>query len=113
MVVSDLAREDMAEVIEDAFRYDRMVLCAASYDGGVFPCMQDFLHHLQSKAYQKRTIGMVENGSWAPCAAKAMREIVDTFKDVTVVEPLVTIRSTMKDSDRKTMEALATAIAEA
>ena len=113
VVVSDLAREDMAEVIEDAFRYDRMVLCAASYDGGVFPCMQDFLHHLQSKAYQKRTIGMVENGSWAPCAAKAMREIVDTFKDVTVVEPLVTIRSTMKDSDRKTMEALATAIAEA
>ena len=113
VVVSDLAREDMAEVIEDAFRYDRMVLCAASYDGGVFPCMQDFLHHLQSKAYQNRTIGMVENGSWAPCAAKAMREIVDTFKDVTVVEPLVTIRSTMKDSDRKTMEALATAIAEA
>ena len=113
VVVSDLAREDMAEVIEDAFRYDRMVLCAASYDGGVFPCMQDFLHHLQSKAYQKRTIGMVENGSWAPCAAKAMREIVDTFKDVTVVEPLVTIRSTMKDSDCKTMEALATAIAEA
>ena len=113
VVVSDLAREDMAEVIEDAFRYDRMVLCAASYDGGVFPCMQGFLHHLQSKAYQKRTIGMVENGSWAPCAAKAMREIVDTFKDVTVVEPLVTIRSTMKDSDRKTMEALATAIAEA
>ena len=113
VVVSDLAREDMAEVIEDAFRYDRMVLCAASYDGGVFPCMQDFLHHLQSKAYQKRTIGMVENGSWAPCAAKAMREIVDTFKDVTVVEPLVTIRSTIKDSDRKTMEALATAIAEA
>ena len=69
VVVSDLAREDMAEVIEDAFRYDRMVLCAASYDGGVFPCMQDFLHHLQSKSYQYRTVGLIENCSWAPCAA--------------------------------------------
>ena len=113
VVVSDLSREDMAEVIEDAFRYDRMVLCAASYDSGVFPCMQDFLHHLQSKAYQKRTVGIVENGSWAPCAAKAMREIVDTFKDVRVVEPTLTIRSTLKESDMETMEALATAIAEA
>lgn len=113
VVVSDLAREDMAEVIEDAFRYDRMVLCGASYDGGVFPCMQDFLHHLQSKAYQKRTVGMLENGSWAPCAAKAMREIVDTLKDVTVVEPVVTIRSTMKDADLEAMEALAEVIAKA
>ena len=113
VVVSDLAREDMAEVIEDAFRYDRMVLCGASYDGGVFPCMQDFLHHLQSKAYQKRTVGILENGSWAPCAAKAMREIVDTFKNVTVVEPVVTIRSTMKDTDLESMEALAEAIAHA
>lgn len=113
VVVSDLAREDMAEVIEDAFRYDRMVLCGASYDGGVFPCMQDFLHHLQSKAYQKRTVGMLENGSWAPCAAKAMREIVDTLKDVTVVEPVVTIRSTMKDADMEAMEALAEVIAKA
>ena len=73
VVVSDLSREDMAEVIEDAFRYDRMILCAASYDGGVFPCMQDFLLHLQSRAYQNRTVGMVENGSWAPCAARVMR----------------------------------------
>lgn len=113
VVVSDLAREDMAEVIEDAFRYDRMVLCGASYDGGVFPCMQDFLHHLQSKAYQKRTVGMLENGSWAPCAAKAMREIVDTLKDVSVVEPVVTIRSTMKDADMEAMEALAEVIAKA
>lgn len=113
VVVSDLAREDIAEVIEDAFRYDRMVLCGASYDGGVFPCMQDFLHHLQSKAYQKRTVGMLENGSWAPCAAKAMREIVDTLKDVTVVEPVVTIRSTMKDADMEAMEALAEVIAKA
>ncbi len=106
VVVSDLARDDMAEVIEDAFRYDRMILCAASYDGGVFPCMQDFLHHLQSKAYQKRKIGILENGSWAPTAAKVMKEIVGTFKDITLAEPVVTIRSTMKEADLTAMEAL-------
>ena len=110
VVVSDLAREDMAEVIEDAFRYDRMVLCAASYDGGVFPCMQDFLNHLQSKAYQKRTVGILENGSWAPCAARTMKTILSTMKDVTIVEPTVTIMSTMKKSDYPAMEALVNAI---
>lgn len=111
VVVSDLAREDMAEVIEDAFRYDRMVVAGASYDGGVFPCMQDFLHHLQSKAYQNRTVGIIENGSWAPCAAKAMKEILGTMKNVTIVEPSVTIKSTMKETDVPAMEALADAIA--
>lgn len=113
VVVSDLAREDMAEVIEDAFRYDRMVVAGASYDGGVFPCMQDFLHHLQSKTYQNRTVGLIENGSWAPCAAKTMRGIVDTLKNVTVVEPVVMIRSVMKETDQQAMEALADAIAHA
>ena len=113
VVVSDLAREDMAEVIEDAFRYDRMVVAGASYDGGVFPCMQDFLHHLQSKAYQNRTVGIIENGSWAPCAAKAMKAVLETMKNVTVVEPSVTIKSTMKDADIPAMEALADAIANA
>lgn len=112
-VVSDLSREDMAEVIEDAFRYDRMILCAASYDGGVFPCMQDFLLRLQSKAYQNRTVGMVENGSWAPCAARVMRNIVDTFKNITVVEPVVTIKSTVKESDKVALSGLAQAIYEA
>jgi len=107
VVVSDLSREDMAEVIEDAFRYDRMILCAASYDGGVFPCMQDFLLHLQSRAYQNRTVGMVENGSWAPCAARVMRNIVDTFKNITVVEPVVTIKSTVKESDKAALSSLA------
>ena len=111
VVVSDLAREDMAEVIEDAFRYDRMVVAGASYDGGVFPCMQDFLHHLQSKAYQSRTVGVIENGSWAPCAAKAMKGILETMKDVTILDPTVTIRSTMKDADLASLEALADAIA--
>lgn len=113
VVVSDLSREDMAEVIEDAFRYDRMILCAASYDGGVFLCMQDFLLHLQSRAYQNRTVGMVENGSWAPCAARVMRNIVDTFKNITVVEPVVTIKSTVKESDKAALSSLAQAIYEA
>ncbi len=113
VVVSDLSREDMAEVIEDAFRYDRMILCAASYDGGVFPCMQDFLLHLQSRAYQNRTVGMVENGSWAPCAARVMRNIVDTFKNITVVEPVVTIKSTVKESDKAALSSLAQTIYEA
>lgn len=113
VVVSDLSREDMAEVIEDAFRYDRMILCAASYDGGVFPCMQDFLLRLQSKAYQNRTVGMVENGSWAPCAARVMRNIVDTFKNITVVEPVVTIKSTVKESDKAALSGLAQVIYEA
>ena len=110
VVVSDIAREDMAEVIEDAFRYDKMVLAAASYDGGVFPCMQDFLHHLQSKAYQKRTVGIVENGSWAPTAAKAMKGVLEGLKEVEIVEPVVTIRSTMKEADIPELEKLADAI---
>lgn len=113
VVVSDLARDDMAEVIEDAFRYDRMVVAAASYDGGVFPCMQDFLHHLQSKAYQKRTVGIVENGSWGPAAGRTMTAILETMKNITIVEPMVTIRSTLKEENMADLEALAEAIAHA
>lgn len=110
VVVSDLSREDMAEVIEDAFRYDKMVLCAASYDGGVFPVMESFLAHLKSKAYQKRTVGILENGSWAPCAARTMKGYLEGMKEVTVVEPVVTIKSTMKEGDIPAMEALADAL---
>lgn len=110
VVLSDLAREDMAEVIEDAFRYDKMVVAASSYDGGVFPCMESFLAHLKSKAYQKRTVGVLENGSWAPSAARVMKEYLSGMKDVTVVEPVVTIRSTMKAEDVTAIEALADAI---
>ncbi len=113
VVVTDLARDDMAEAIEDAFRYDRMVVAAASYDGGVFPCMQDFLHHLESKAYQNRTVGIIENGSWAPCAANTMRKLLQGMKNVTVLEPAVTIRSVLKESDMDSMEALAEAVANA
>ena len=99
VAITDLARDDMAEAIEDAFRYDRMILAAASYDAGVFPCMEDFLHHLKSKAYQKRTVGLLENGSWAPSAARTMKAVVEQMKNVSIVEPVVTIKSTMKDSD--------------
>ena len=111
--VMDLSRDDMAEVVEDAFRYDRMVLAAASYDGGVFPCMQDFLHHLQSKAFQNRTVGIIENGTWGPTAGRTMKGILETMKNITIVEPMVTIRSTMKESDLPAMEALAYVIANA
>lgn len=110
VVVSDLAREDMAEVIEDAFRYDKMILAAASYDGGVFPCMENFLNRLKSKAYQNRTVGILENGSWAPSAGRVMKAALEGMKNITIVEPEVTIKSTMKPEDMKNMEALAEAM---
>lgn len=107
VVVSDLAREDMAEVIEDAFRYDRMIVAASSYDGGVFPCMQDFLNHLQSKSYQNRKVAIVENGSWAPSAGRTMKSILETMKNIDLVEDIVTIRSTVKEADLENLEKLA------
>ena len=110
VAVADLSRDDMAEAIEDAFRMDKMIVAAASYDGGVFPVMHDFLHHLQIKAYQKRRVGIIENGSWAPCAGRVMRGMLEQMKDVEIVEPMVTILSRMKQSDRVALEALADAI---
>ncbi|HJC50074.1 MAG TPA: FprA family A-type flavoprotein [Candidatus Anaerostipes avistercoris] len=107
VVVTDLSRDDMAEAVEDAFRYDTLVLACATYDGGLFPCMEDFLHHLKAKNYQKRKIAFMENGSWAPTAAKNMKAIVENFKNVEIVDPVVTIRSTMKEENVKTMEELA------
>lgn len=108
--VADLSRDDMAEAIEDAFRMDRLVVAAASYDGGVFPVMHDFLHHLQIKSYQKRKVGIIENGSWAPCAARVMRSMLEAMKDVEIVEPVVTIRSRMKQTDIPLLENLADAL---
>lgn len=107
VVVSDLSREDMAEVIEDAFRYDKMVLMASSYDAGVFPVMEDFLSHLKSKNYQNRKVGIVENGSWAPTAGKVMKSYVEGFKNVTLAEPMVTIKSTLNEVSKKALEELA------
>lgn len=108
--VMDLAREDMAEAVENAFRYSSMILAAASYDAGVFPCMEDFLHHLKSKNYQNRKIGIIENGSWAPSAAKTIRGILDGMKNIRIAEPAVTIKSVMKDADIPKMEELAEAV---
>lgn len=110
VVVSDLSREDMAEVIEDAFRYDRMVLAAASYDAGVFPVMQDFLNHLIAKAYQNRTVGIIENGTWAPSAGRCMKEMLGKMKNVTVLEDMVTIKSVLKEEDMDAMKKLAASV---
>ena len=107
VVVSDLSRDDMAEVIEDAFRYPTIVVAASSYDAGVFPVMHDFLYHLQIKNYQKRRFGIIENGSWAPTAGKVMHSMIEALKDCEIVEPMVTIRSRMKAGDEALLEQLA------
>ena len=90
--------------------YGKVVLAAASYNAGVMPAMEDFLHHLKGKNYQNRTVALVENGSWAPTAARTMREVLGQMKNITVVEPTVTIRGALKDSDLPALEALADAI---
>ena len=107
---SDLARDDMAEAIEDAFRYDRLVVAAPTYDGGVMPVMQDFLHHLSIKAYQNRKVAIIENGSWAPAAAKKMREAFGQMKDITIIEPAVTVESTVKTKTIEDLKTLAAAL---
>lgn len=107
VVVTDLSRCDMAEAVEDAFRYSHMVVCAASYDADVFPPMHDFLHHLKLKNYQKRKVAIVENGSWAPTAGRVMRAMLEGMKNIAIVEPMVTIRSRMKENDLPVMEQLA------
>ena len=110
VAVCDLTRDDLAEAVEDAFRYGKIVLLAASYDAGVFPPMHDFLYHLQIKNFQRRRFALVENGSWAPSAGKVMKEMIGQMKDCEVVEPIVTIRSRMKESDIPQFEILADAI---
>jgi flavorubredoxin len=110
VVVSDLAREDMAEVIEDAYRYDKMVLASATYDAGLFPCMESFLAHLKSKNYQKRTVGIIENGSWAPMAGKLMKETLSGLKEINILEPTVTIKSSLNAESEAALEALAEAL---
>ncbi len=107
VVLTDLARDDMAEAIEDAFRYDKMIVAASSYNFGVFPPMEQFLNHLAGKNYQNRKIGIVENGTWAPTAGKCMREILETMKDVKICETQVTIRSRLNEESRAKLEELA------
>ena len=107
VVVTDLSRCDMAEAVEDAFRYSHMVVCAASYDADVFPPMHDFLHHLKLKNHQNRKVAIVENGSWAPTAGRVMRAMLEGMKNIAIVDTMVTIRSRMKESDLPAMEQLA------
>lgn len=107
VVVSDLAREDMAECVEDAFRYDRMVLASPTYDGGLMPVMMDFIYHLKSKAYQNRTVGFIENGSWAPMSGKLMKEQMAAMKNINIIEDVVTVKSALKAADEVKLEELA------
>lgn len=108
--VMDLARTDMSVAVRKAFFYDRMVVAAATYDGGLFPCMEEFLLHMKSKGFQKRTVGIMENGSWAPMAGKAMRAILETMKQIIFAEPTVTIKSAVHEDTKQQMEALAEAL---
>ena len=110
VVVSDLSRSDIAENVEDAFRYPKTVFAAASYDAGLFSPMYDFIHRLQIKGWSKRKAGLLENGSWAPSAGRVMKEMLSQMKDVEIAEPVVTIRSRMKSSDFPALDALADAI---
>ena len=104
---SDITRDDMAEAVEDAFKYSKIVLAASSYDGGVFPPMEELLCHLKAKAFQNRKVGIIENGSWAPSAARTMKAALEGMKNVTVCENTVTVKSAFKDSDVPSLEALA------
>lgn len=107
---SDLTREDLAEAVEDAFRYDRLVVCCPTYDGGLFPVMEDFLHHLKAKNYQKRAVGFVENGTWAPIAGKQMRAAFEGMKEIKLLDPTVTIRSALNADSEAQMDALVDAL---
>lgn len=111
VVLTDLTVDDQAEAIEDAFRMSHLVCCASSYDAGVFPPMHDFIYHLGIKGYQRRTVALVENGSWAPSAGKVMKEMFAPMKNITLVEPTVTIRGRMHEADKPAFIALADKIA--
>ena len=105
--VMDLCRCDLAEAVSNAFRYDRLVLACATYDGGMYLPMEDYLQHLKAKNFQKRKVGLVENGSWAPMAAKKMKEVLEGMKEMTFCDTVVTIRSAMKENDLPQIQKLA------
>ena len=107
VAVFDLARDDMAEAVESAFQYDRLVLASITYAGGIFPHMSAFIHTLAEHAYQRRTVALVESGTWAPMAAKVMRGELEGMKDIAVVENVVTVRGALDDASRAQIEALA------
>ena len=107
VTISDLRRDDMAEAVEDAFRYPTLVVCAPTYDGGLMPVMHDFLYHLQTKNYQKRRVAIIENGSWAPMAGKKMAEMLGQMKDIQIIEPIISIPSRVTDEVEQSLKALA------
>ena len=110
--VTDLARDDMAEAVEDAFRYDRLVLATTTYNGDIFPFMKEFIHHLTERNYQNRTVGFIENGSWAPQAAKVMERLLSESKNLTILEPKVKLQCALSDSTREQLAQLAAALTE-
>ncbi|MCI8591845.1 MAG: FprA family A-type flavoprotein [Lachnospiraceae bacterium] len=113
VVAFDLARCDMAEAVEDAYRYDRLIVACPTYDASIFPCMHDFLYHLQIKNFQKRTVGIIENGSWSPSAGRKMKAMLEDMRELKILEPMVTIKSSLKEESRARMRELAKAMAEA
>ena len=108
--VSDLCRSDFAENVEDAFRHSKLVLAASSYDAGLFTPMYEFLHRLQIKGFCNRKVAIIENGSWAPSAGRVMKEMLSTMSNIEIVEPMVTIKSRMKEADIPALESLASAL---
>lgn len=110
VTISDLTRDDMAEAIEDAFRYDKIILAASSYNFGVFPPMEQFLHHLLGKNYQNRKVGIIENGTWAPSAARCIKETLEKMTNIEICDPVVTIKSTVKQETMEKMNELADSI---
>ena len=106
-ILTDLARDDMAEAVEEAFRYDRLVLASVTYDGGLFPVMEQFISRLKSKNYQNRKVAFIENGSWAPLSAKLMKTEMEKLKNITIIEPVLTIKSSFKTENQETLKELA------
>ena len=107
VVLADLTKEDWAEAVEDAFRYSHLIVASSSYNAGLFPPMKQFLEHLKERNYQNRTVGIIENGSWAPSAGKCMKEILEEMKNINIIEPMITIKSTMSDENIAQMEEMA------
>ena len=107
VVVADLARCDMAEVVADAFRYSKLVLATTTYNATIFPHMQSFIDHLTARNYQGRTVGMIENGAWAPMAAKVMKKMLETSKNLTYTDTTVTVKCALNDASRAQIDALA------
>ncbi len=110
VATADLYRDDMAEALEDAFRHDRLVLAAPTYDGGIMPAMESFIHHLKAKNFQNRKVGFIENGSWAPASGRKMKEAMSAMKDITIIKPMVTVESTLKEKSIAALNELATAL---